>query len=88
MAEAKNKEQELGEVTHWYDKITVAVIKLKGALKVGDKIKVRRGDGEFEETVVSMQVDHKDVPAAKKGDEVAVKLFNKAKEGAAVYKAE
>jgi len=77
-------EKEVGKVIHWYDKIGVAVVKLADALKVGDKIKVRKGDSEFEESVSSMQVDHKDVNTAKAGDEVAIKLSQKTKEGASV----
>lgn len=79
-------EQEIGKVTHWYDKIGVAVVKLVGALKMGDKIKVRHGDKEFEDNVLSMQVDRKDVPSGAKGDEVAIKLSDKTKEGAAIFK--
>jgi len=81
-------EKEIGKVTHWYDKIGVAVIKLGGVLKKGDRIKIQSGDEEFEETISSMQIDHKDVDQAKKGDEAAVKLSQKAKEGSAVSKIE
>ena len=80
-------EKEIGKVIHWYDKINVAVIKLSGVLKVGDTVKIKRGEEEFEESVASMQVDYKDVTSGKKGDEVAVKFSQKAKEGAVLYKA-
>lgn len=81
-------EKEIGKITHWYDKIGVAVVKLSGSLKVGDQIKIRRGDEEFDCTVESMQIDHEDVKSAKKGNEAAIKLPQKAKEGAAIYLAE
>lgn len=80
--------KELGTVTHYYDKIGVAIIKLNDALSVGDAIKFVRGDDEFEEKIESMQVEHEDVQKAKKGDEVGVKVSQKAKEGALVYKVE
>lgn len=80
--------KELGKVVHWYDKIGVAVIRLAGVLKVGDRIRVKRGETEFEETVSSMQFDHKPVEAGKKGQEVAVKLSSPAKDGAAICLAE
>jgi len=76
--------KEIGKVSHWFDKINVAVIKLTGALKVGDTIKVTRGENEFEETVSSMQIDHTAVQSGKKGDEVAIKLSGKTKEGAKI----
>jgi putative protease len=79
-------EKEIGKVIHWYDKIGVAVVKLSAALKKGETIKVKRGEEEFEEVVSSMQLEHKDIETAKKGSEVAVKLGNKAHEGAVVYR--
>ncbi|OHB03584.1 MAG: hypothetical protein A3B03_02575 [Candidatus Zambryskibacteria bacterium RIFCSPLOWO2_01_FULL_42_41] len=79
-------EKEIGRITHWYDKIGVAVVDLKGALKIGDLIKVKKGNEEFEDSVVSMQIDHKSVSSAKNGDEVALKLSQKAKEGAVICK--
>jgi len=82
------EEKHIGEVTHWYDKIQVAVLKLKSVLKVGDKLKIKHGEKEFEHTVDSMQVDHQPVESAKKGDEVAIKLLEKAREGALIYKLE
>jgi translation initiation factor IF-2 len=51
-------------------------------------VKIVRGDEEFEEKVASMQIDHEDVKKAKKGDEVAIKVSQRTKEGAVVYKAE
>lgn len=79
-------EKEVGKVTHWYDKIGVAVVRLSAPLKVGDQVKVRRGEVEFDATIDSMQLDHEAVESGKKGNEVAIKLPQQAKEGAMVYK--
>jgi len=81
-------EKEIGKITHWYDKISVAVIKLTDVLKKGDRIKIKKGTEEIEESVDSLQIDRIDVEKGKKGDEVAVKLSKKAKEGSIVYKVE
>jgi len=81
-------EKEIGRVTHYYDKIGVMVLKLTDKVSVGDKIKVKRGDEEFEETIESMQVEHENVDKAKKGDEIAIKISRPTKEGAVVCKAE
>jgi hypothetical protein len=78
-------EKQIGTVTHWYDKLGVAVVKLTGKLQKGDSIKVKRGEEEFEDTVASLQIDHKDVASAKKGDDAAIKLGHKTKEGAAIF---
>ena len=79
------KDNPIGKVVHWYDKLGVAVIKLSSVLKVRDQIKVKRGDQEFTDTVDSMQLDHKPVNSGKKGDEIAVKVSQQAKEGAEIY---
>lgn len=76
--------KEIGKVTHWYDKIGVAVVKLSGSLKVGSQVKVHRGDMEFEANIDSMQINHQDVGSAKAGDEIAIKLPQKAKEGSTI----
>ena len=78
------KSNSVGKVIHWYDKISVAVVKLTKGLKVGDSIKVKHGDDEFEDTVSSMQLDHESVKSGKKGQEVAIKLSQKAKEGSEI----
>jgi len=80
-------EQEVGKVTHWYDKIGVAVVKLSGSLSVGDQVKVTHGADAFEDTVSSMQLDHGPVEKGKKGQEVAIKLSQKAREGSTIAKA-
>lgn len=78
-------EKPIGTVTHWYDKVGVAVIKLKNKLKKGDTIKVKKGAEEFEDTITSIQIDHADVDSAGKGDEAAVKLSRRAKDGADIF---
>ncbi len=78
----------IGKVIHWYDKISVAVVKLASGLKVGDKIKVKRNDAEFEDSVSSMQLEHEAIKGGKKGQEVAIKLSQKAHEGAEIFPAE
>ena len=82
------KDNLIGKIVHWYDKISVAVIELNKGLKVGDKIKIKHGDTEFEETITSMELDHKPVKSGKKGQGVAVKLSEKAGENSEVYMAD
>ncbi len=82
------EEKEIGKVIHYFDKAGVAVVRLSGAIKVGDTIKFKRTDDEFTETVSSMQVDHAAVASGKSGDEVAIKISQKTKEGVRVYKVE
>jgi putative protease len=77
----------VGKVTHFYDKIKVAVVELTGVLSVGDKIKFARGGEDmFEQVVESMQVEHEKIDTAKKGDIVGLKVDGEVKEGAEIYK--
>lgn len=77
----------IGEVTHFYDQISVAVIKLNSALKVGDKISIVHGENKTEQTVSSMQFDHKAIKEGRKGQEIAIKTSAGVKKGAEVFKA-
>ncbi len=77
----------IGKVTHYYDKIGVAVVELDAGLSKGDKIKfVRGGEDMFEQEVESMQIEHDKIDSAKKGDVIGLKVDQEVKEDAEVYK--
>jgi len=77
----------IGSVTHYYDKINVAVVELEGDMAVGDKIKFSRGGEDmFEQEVESMQVEHEKIEKAGKGDTVGLQVKQEVKEGAEVFK--
>lgn len=77
--------KKIGTVTHYYGNIGVAIIALTGKLSKGDKVKFEGGKTEFEQTVESMQIEHKEIESAKKGDVVGMKVGEKVGEGADVY---
>lgn len=76
----------IGKVTHYFDKAMVIIVDLQKPIAVGDTIKIKRGDEEFEQKIESMQIDHAAVEKGKKGDELAIKVDQPTKEGAEVYK--
>ena len=83
----KEEEKPIGKITHYFSNISVAVIDLSSSLKEGDEIRIMGGENtDFNQTVDSMQVDHKEVKAAKKGDSVGLKVKEKVHEGYKVYK--
>lgn len=83
MAEA----EKIGEVTHYFDKIGVAIIKADKPLKIGDAIEIRSKKGEaVAQTIDSMQIDRKDIEEAKVGEEVGVKVAKEVHEGNEVYR--
>jgi len=76
----------VGVVTHYYDKIGVAVVDLTSSLHTGDVIKFS-GSTDFSQTVTSLQVEHEKIAAAKKGDTVGLKVDQPVKPGDEVLKA-
>ena len=77
----------VGKVTHFFPKISVAVVSLsKGKLKLGDRIRIEKGDESFEQKVVSMQMEHEKLKEAKKGQDFGLKVDKETKPGALVFK--
>ncbi len=81
-------EEFVGKVTHFFDKISVAVVELSGPLNVGDKVKFKHSEEEFEQPVDSMQIEHASIKQAKEGQAVGMKTMQPVHEGAEVYKLE
>lgn len=79
--------KKIGKVSHYYNKIEVAVIELESELKVGDKVRFARGGEDlFEQEIMSIQLEHEDVQKAAKGDSIGIRIKQKVKEGAEVYR--
>lgn len=76
----------IGKISHYFGNISVAVVDLSGTLKIGDTIKIVGGETDFTQTVSSMEVDHKKVDSAKKGDSVGFKVDQKVRDGYRVFK--
>ncbi|KKR70188.1 MAG: hypothetical protein UU14_C0055G0010 [Candidatus Roizmanbacteria bacterium GW2011_GWB1_40_7] len=76
--------KKVGTVTHYYGNIGVAIIALAGKLSKGDRVKFESGKTEFEQTVESMQIEHKEIDSAKKGEVIGMKVDEKVSEGAEV----
>ncbi|MGI5822571.1 MAG: translation elongation factor-like protein [Dethiobacteria bacterium] len=77
---------EIGKVTHYFGKVSVAVLELTGTISVGDRIAFKGSDSDFEQTVASMQIDHEDIETAQAGQAIGLKVDNKVKIGDVVYK--
>ena len=77
----------LGTITHYYDKIGVAVVKVVKPIKVGDTVKISGHGNEFNQAVTSMQQDHKELNKAKKGDDIGMKVDKEVKPKDEVFKA-
>ncbi|MBW2092825.1 MAG: translation elongation factor-like protein [Deltaproteobacteria bacterium] len=86
MTDEQAREKKLiGEVTHFFGKISVAAIKLTEPLKVGDTISIEGATTNFTQTVQSMQIQNKNIDEAQAGDEVGIRIEDKAREGDRVF---
>ena len=79
-------ELEIGHVTHYFNKINVAVLSIKDELKVGDTIHILGHTTDFTQKITSMQIEHKNVNSVKPGDDFAMKVIEPVRERDVVYK--
>lgn len=81
-------DEKIGTLTHYYDKIGVAVLKLsKGSLKVKDTIKiVAKGGEEYTQEVGEMQIERAVIESAKAGDIIGLKVDKEPKSNSIVLK--
>jgi hypothetical protein len=76
----------IGKVTHYYNRISVAVVELVGDLRVGDQIAILGHTTEFTQPVESLEIEHHKIEAAGTGQEVALRTWEIARAGDLVYK--
>ena len=81
------EEEKIGFVSNYFSKISVAAVEITdGTVSVGDTLHFLGHTTDFEFRVDSMQIEHKSVTEAKKGDSVGVKVSEKVRRGDKVYK--
>lgn len=69
-----DKGKKVGVVTHFYNKIGVGIVKFNQAVKIGASLHFKGHATDFKQTISDMEFDHKKIQAAKKGQEVGIKL--------------
>jgi translation initiation factor IF-2 len=79
-------EKRIGVVFTFFAKPVVAGIKLEAPLKAGDTIHIKGFTTDMEFVVESMQINNKNVPQAKKGNSIGIKVTDKVRPGDIVYK--
>ena len=78
--------QEVGTVAHFFTKISVAVIDLKASVSVGDRILIKGPTTNLEQTVKSLEIEHKKVTRAEAGQSIGLKVDDRVREKDIVYK--
>jgi Elongation factor Tu domain 2 len=80
-------EERVGVVTHYYNHLSVAIVKLEsGTLRVGDSIHVRGHTTDFSQNVESLEVDHAPATEVGPNDDFGLKVVDHAREHDVVYK--
>lgn len=76
----------VAKVTHYYNRISVAVLELSGEINVGDMIHILGHMTDFNQKVGSMEIEHHKIQSAGPGTELALKVAEPVRNGDAVYK--
>ncbi len=79
-------EKQIGIVSNYFEHVNAIAIKLASPLKIGDTIRIKGGETNFEQKIESMQIDRKPVKEAKKGDEIGLLVKQKVHKGYKVFK--
>lgn len=79
-------EQKLvGKISRYFPKIMVAVLDVSDKIMVGDNVKIKGATTDFDQIVLSMQVEHNQVEEAGAGMQVGFKVDQTVEPGDEVY---
>jgi putative protease len=87
-AKAAKAAKPIGKVTHFFNKISVAIVKFSLPIPVGMTVWFKGATTDFKAPVKSMQYDHKPIMKAPKGKQVGIKVKKSVREGDKVFRAE
>jgi putative protease len=79
--------ERIGVVTHYYNHLSVAILRLEsGALRVGDMIHIRGHTTDFSQRVESLEMDHAPATEVGPNDDFGLKVEEHVREHDVVYK--
>ena len=81
-------EKHIGTVTHYYSRLSVAVLNLTDELHQGDEIRIKGRITDLVMSVASLEIEHHKIESAGIGMEVALKVDGIVREGDKIYKME
>ena len=86
-SEGEKQVEEIGIITHYFDKVHAAAIKItKGSLKIGDSIQIKGHTTDIELVVNSMQVENQPIETANEGDLIGIEVKERVRIHDIVYK--
>ncbi len=78
--------EEVGRVSHYFNKIGVAAIVLNMSLSLGDRVRILGSKTDLVQNIDSMEIDRKKIEKAMPGDTVGVKVTDKVRRKDKVYR--
>ncbi|OIO94383.1 MAG: hypothetical protein AUK03_06865 [Anaerolineae bacterium CG2_30_64_16] len=81
-------EKQIGQVTHYFNRLGVAVLELTDGIKVGDNVHFLGYTTDFTQAVWSMEIEHRKLQAVGPGADVALEVVEPVRKGDRVYKIE
>ena len=79
-------EERVGKVSDYFARPVVAAVDLTGTLKVGDRIHIKGSSTDMDLVISSMQINNMNIPSAKAGDSIGIKVNDRVRKGDDVYK--
>jgi hypothetical protein len=76
----------IGEVTHYFGNINVAVISLTDSIQIGDMLHFLGRTTDFRQVVKSLQIEHDQVERVGEGQEVAMEVIRRVRPRDKVFK--
>jgi len=73
------EEKEIGRVTHFFEKPSVAVIKLSSKIEVGNKLHFKGSKTDFKQEIDSIHIEHENIQSADSGQLIGLKVIEKAR---------
>ncbi len=82
----KNGSKPIGIVTHFYNEISVAIVRFREKVPLGAVLYFRGATTDFKHPIKSMQYDHKPITIAPKGKQIGIKVPKRVRVGDKVHR--
>ena len=84
----QTEEMQVGKITHYFPKISVAVVEVTGgSIKTGYEIHIKGHTTDFRQKVKSMQMEHENIEMAEPGQSIGMEVEEPVRANDLVYKA-
>ena len=80
------KMEEVGRIRGFFAHVSVAIVELTAALKVGDAIYIKGHTSDLQQRVDSLQIDHVPVQEARAGQSAGLQVTGRCRQHDIVYK--